>query len=84
MRRRLYAYEDCRQKQCYKCGSEGYVRQIKHPVLGQVYNVCCSNSECGNATLRNYVWRCSAVKAWNRMPNVLNKLYDNFLEKISM
>lgn len=82
MSRDLYAYEDYGQKPCYRCGSKGKVRRIKHPILGDVYNICCSNPECGTSTSRNYAWRSSSVEAWNRKPNLGDYIYDNFLEKI--
>lgn len=74
----LYAYEDYWQKRCYKCGSAGHVRHIRHTGL---YNVVCSNPNCGNVTSRDYLWRSSAVEAWNKGPDIWGRLYDKFLEK---
>ena len=82
MDRGLYAHQDYGQKRCYKCGSPGRVRWVRHYALGDVYNVCCSNPNCGKATSRNYAYRHSAVAAWNRKPDIWDRLYDNFLEKI--
>ena len=81
MQKDLYAHEDYGQKRCYRCGNWGYVRGVEHYAFGYVYNVRCLNPECGKATSRNYLWRHSAVEAWNRKPDIWDRIYDNFLEK---
>lgn len=82
MNKGLLDYYNYGQKRCYKCNSKACVRRVKHDVLYEVYNVCCSSPECSNTTSRNYAWRSSAVEAWNRKPNVWDLVYDAFLEKI--
>lgn len=73
---------DYGQGPCYKCGSKARVRAVKHYVLDEVYNVCCTNPNCGEVTSRNYVWRSSAVDAWNRKPSVCDLFIDRMLDKL--
>ena len=71
------------QKPCYRCGSKARVRAHKHDVLGEVYDVCCTNPKCGTATSRNYVWRHNAVDAWNSKPTVSDLLWDALEQRIA-
>ena len=70
------------QGPCYKCRGKARVRAVKHCILGEVYNICCTNPNCGNATSRNYVWRQNAVAAWNCKPTLCDLFVDRILNKI--
>ena len=69
-------FYDYGQKPCYKCGSKARVRTHEHPILHEVYDVCCSNTDCGQVISRNHVWRHNAVDEWNRKPSLFDLLYD--------
>lgn len=72
---------DYGQSLCYKCGSKARVRAVRHYVLNEVYGVCCTNPDCRAATNRNYVYRTSAVNAWNRKPTVCDLVVDRIFDK---
>ena len=77
-----YAPFDFGQKNCYKCGSVAKVRAHKHDILGETYDVCCSNPACGVSSSRYYAYRHNAVEAWNRKPTVGDIFYDTCLSKL--
>ena len=77
-----YAPFDFGQKRYYKCGNKARVRTHRHSILGETYDVCCSNPDCGVVSSRRYAYRHNAVDAWNRKPTITDKFYDICLSRL--
>lgn len=73
---------DWGQRPCYKCGSKARVRTVSHPSWGELYDVHCTNPECGCATSRSFIYRHDAVDNWNRKPTVTDLFFEHIVKPL--